>query len=116
MDFETMKQVMKFFNWELISAVAVMVTAWAQLLKRYLPEEVAVGKAKIPVVVLVAFVSGFIFAHFIFDLSGVQHTETIALFHGFVGTLFSLLGYEMLKGSMLGLRSSAQIKENSQKT
>jgi len=115
MDFESMKNVMKFFNWELIGAISLMILAWTQLLKRYIPEICCVGRFKIPVVVLAAFASGFIFAHFIFDLSKVNHTETVALFHGFAGTLFALLGYEVVRGTALGLRSSAEIKENQPK-
>lgn len=116
MDFDAMKDVMKFFNWEMISAIAFLTMAWVQLLKKYLPEELMVGKAKIPVIILVAFASGFIFAHFIFDISKVEHTETIALFHGFAGTLFSLLGYEILKGTVLGLRSATEVKKDQPKT
>ena len=112
MDIGSIKDAMKFFNWEMIAAIAIMVSAWVQLLKKYLPEEVIAGKAKIPVIVLVAFASGFVFAHLIFDVSGVKHTETVALFHGFSGTLFSLLGYELLKGTSFGLRSSGEIKQN----
>lgn len=112
MDFDSMKDVMKFFNWEMISAIAVLVTAWVQLLKKYLPETWAVGAVKIPVILLAAFASGFVFAHLIFDLSAVPHTETIALFHGFAGTLFSMLGYEILKGTAIGLRSSGEVKNN----
>jgi hypothetical protein len=110
MDFSDMKDIMKFMNWEMIAAIAFIVAAWVQLLKKYLPEELVIGKAKIPVIVLVAFASGFVFAHLIFDISGVNHTETIALFHGFAGTLFSLLGYEILKSTSLGLRSSTDLK------
>ena len=116
MDFDSIKDAMKFFNWEMISAIAIMTAAWVQLLKRYLPEEYVVGKAKIPVIILVAFASGFIFAHIIFDISGVKHNETIALFHGFAGTLFSLLGYELLQGTKFGLRSSTTIKNGGTKT
>lgn len=116
MDFDSMKNVMKFFNWEMISAIAILTMAWVQLLKKYLPEELVIGKAKIPVIVLAAFASGFIFSHFIFDLSSVEHTETVALFHGFAGTLFSLLGYEVLKGTTLGLRSATEAKEGKPKS
>ena len=110
MDFNAMKDAMKFFNWEMITAIGILVMAWTQLLKQYLPVEWVVGKARIPIIVIVAFISGGVFAHIIFDVSGVNHTETIALFHGFAGTMFSLLGYELLKGTKLGLRSADDMK------
>jgi hypothetical protein len=110
MEWDSIKDAMKFFNWEMITAIAILITAWVQLLKRYLPEEYPVGKCKIPVIVLVAFASGFVFSHIIFDISGVKHSETIALFHGFAGTLFSLLGYELLSGKLFSLRSANDMR------
>ena len=109
MDFDMMKDVMKFLNWEMIGAIAFMVTAFVQLLKQYIPAEVIIGKVKIPIIPIIAFASGLVFAHIIFDISGVKHTEEVALFHGFTGTLFSLLGYELLKGTKLGLRSADEV-------
>lgn len=110
------KDIMKFLNWEMIGAIGFLTMAWVQILKKYLPEEMVWGKAKIPVVLLSSFTSGFIFAYLLFDISGVKHTETVALFHGFAGTLFSTLGYEIIKGTALGLRSATEVKQDQPKT
>jgi hypothetical protein len=110
MDFGDLQNAMKFFNWEMITAIGILVTAFTQLLKQYVPAEITAGKAKIPLLPILAFASGLVFAHIIFDIAGVNHTEEIALFHGFAGTLFALLGYELLKGTKLGLRSADEMK------
>ncbi len=105
MDFDSIKDAMKFLNWEMVSAIGLMTLAWVQWLKKYLPAVYY----KIPIIDLVAFASGFVFAHLIFDISTVKHTETVALFHGFCGSLFAMLGYELFSGKLLNLRSSSEI-------
>lgn len=109
--FDDIQKVLYFLNWQMLAAVGLITMAWIQLAKKYIPDVCCVGKFTIPVTVLFTLVSGMILAHFIFDIAGVKHNETIALFHGFVGALFSTLGYELLKGTKFGLRSSTDMKD-----
>jgi hypothetical protein len=107
MDFDQIKDALKFLNWEMLGAIGLITMATVQFLKGYIPDI----KAGIPILKIFTLVVGLIIAHFCFDIAGVKHTETVALFHGFVGALFASLGYEILKGTKAGLRSSDEIKK-----
>ena len=110
MDFGDIQNAMKFLNWEMVVAIMILTMGWTQMLKKWLPAEWAIGKAKVPIIELVGLASSMVLAHFIFDISGTTHTETVAIFHGFSGWLFATLGYEVIKGTKFGLRSSDEIK------
>ena len=105
------QRVLDFMNWKMLMAVGVIVLAWVQFWKEYIPEVCCIGKIKVPLVKIFTILSGIGASHFIFDLAGVQHTETVALFHGVIGALFSALTYEVIKGTRVGLRSAAEMKE-----
>src|SRR4030042_410307 len=106
MDLPDIEKLLDFMNWKMLTAIGLIVMAWVQFWKEYLPE---VYK-KIPVIKLFTLFSGLFIAHFTFDIAEAKHTETVALFHGLVGSLFAALGYDILKGTKLGLRSSGQLK------
>ncbi len=109
MDFEEIQKALAFLNWQMVVAVAVMVTGWVQLCKPYLGDPVVKG-VKIPVTVLFLFGSALAIAHFTFDVAGIKHEEVVALYHGFASALLSSLGYELLKGTKFGLRSGTDLK------
>lgn len=115
MDFDDLKAVLKFMSWEMLAAVGLITMATVQFFKEYIPECCVVKTFKIPVLKLFTLAVGLLVAHFCFDISGVKHTETIALFHGFVGALFAALGYEVFKGTKVGLRSSSELKNGTTK-
>ena len=115
MDFEDIKNVLKFLNWEMLAATGLITMAAVQFFKEYIPECCVWKNVKIPVLKIFTLVVGLFVAHFCFDLSNAKHTETVALFHGFVGALFAALGYELLKGTKLGLRSSEEVKNGGAK-
>ena len=94
-------------NWEMLAAIGLITMATIQFFKEYIPD----SYRKIPVLKMVTLVIGLFISYFCFDMAGAKHTETVALFHGFVGALFAALGYEMLKGTRLGLRSSSDLKK-----
>ncbi len=108
MELEDIKRVLAFLNWEMLAAVGLITMATVQFLKEYLPD---VYKG-VPVLKLFTLAVGLVISHFCFDIAGVKgHTETVALFHGFVGAIFAALGYEILKGTKLALRSSDEVKK-----
>jgi xanthine/uracil permease len=106
MDISEIQKALDFLNWQMLVAVGIITMATVQFLKEYLPDV----WRKIPVLKLFTLAVGIVVAHFIFDIANVKHTETVALFHGFVGSLLASLGYELLKGTKLGLRSSDEVK------
>ena len=109
MDFDEIQKALAFLNWQMVIAGAVLLTGWVQICKSYLGD-ITVKGFKIPVTLLFSLVSALVLSHFVFDVSGVSHTETIALFHGFASFVISSLGYELLKGTKLGLRSGTELK------
>jgi hypothetical protein len=110
MDYEQIKNALAFLNWEMLGAVGLITMAVVQFFKEHLPQSWVIGKTNIPVTKLFTLGCGLVTSHFIFDIAAVEHTETVALFHGFVGAIFSTLGYEILKGTPLSMRSVSQIK------
>lgn len=107
MDLEELQKALDFLNWKMLVAIGIITMATVQFLKEYIPDV----WRKIPVLKLFTLGVGLASAHFIFDIAGVKHTEMVALFHGFVGALLASLGYELLKGTKLGLRSSDEVKK-----
>lgn len=107
MELDDIKKVLAFLNWEMLAAVGLITMATVQFLKEYIPD-VCKG---VPVLKLFTLAVGLFISHFCFDIAGVSHTETVALFHGFVGAIFAALGYEILKGTKLALRSSDEVKK-----
>ena len=110
MGVEEIKNVLAFMSWELLSAVGLITMATVQFFKEYVPDCCEVKGFKFPVLKLFTLAVGLLVSHFCFDLAGVKHTESVALFHGFVGAVFAALGYEMIKGTRIGLRSTDQLK------
>lgn len=106
MDIPDIEKILSFMDWKMITAIGLLVMAWTQFWKEYIPDTYK----KIPVIKLFTLLSGMVIAYFIFDIAGVKHTEMVALFHGLVGSLFAALGYDILKGTKLGLRSSTDLK------
>jgi hypothetical protein len=106
MDFDAIKDVLKFLNWEMLGAIGLIVMAWTQFWKEFIPDVLCCGGKNIPVLKIFILASGAAWAYFIFDVAGVKHTETVAILHGIIGAMFSALGYEILKGTSLGLRST----------
>jgi xanthine/uracil permease len=100
MDIEELQKVLDFLNWKMLVAIGVITMATVQFVKEYIPDV----WRKIPVLKLFTLAMGVVIAHFVFNIADVKHTETVALFHGFVGALLASLGYELLKGTKLGLR------------
>lgn len=111
MDFEDIKDVLKFMNWEMLAAIGLITMAVVQFFKEYIPD---VYKG-VPILKVFTVAIGIILSHFCFDIAKVAHTETVALFHGFVGAVFAALGYELIKGTGLGLRSSKELKNGQPK-
>jgi xanthine/uracil permease len=107
MDIEELQKALDFLNWKMLVGIGIITMATVQFLKEYIPDV----WRKIPVLKLFTLAVGILVAHFIFDIALVKHTETVALFHGFVGALLAALGYELLKGTKLGLRSSSEAKK-----
>lgn len=107
MDFNDIKNLAKFLNWEMIGAISLFTMATIQFFKEAIPDKYG----NIPILKISTLVAGMIWAHLLFDISGVKHTESIALVHGAAGPLIASLGYEVLKGTKLGLRSSDEIKK-----
>jgi hypothetical protein len=107
MNLEELQKALDFMNWKMLVAVGLITMATVQFLKEYIPD---VWK-HIPILKLFTLLVGLFVAHFCFDLADIKHTESIALFHGFVGALFAALGYELLKGTKAGLRSSSELKK-----
>jgi xanthine/uracil permease len=106
-DITEIQKALDFMNWRMLVAVGVIVMATVQFLKEYIPDV----WRRIPVLKLFTLFVGLFVAHFCFDIAQVKHTETVALFHGFVGALFAALGYDLLKGTKLGLKSSSEVKK-----
>lgn len=115
MDYEDLKKILQFMSWEMLAATGVITMATVQFMKEYIPDCCTIKTFKIPVLKLFTLAVGLFVGHFCFDLAGIKHTETVALFHGFVGAVFASLGYEMLKGTRLGLRSSTEMKDSQPK-
>ncbi len=88
MDISDIEKALSFMNWQMLTAIGLIVMAWTQFWKEYIPDTYK----KIPVIKLFTLISGITIAHFIFDIAGVKHSETVALFHGLVGSLFAALG------------------------
>ncbi len=109
MDFEDIKNALKFLNWEMLGAIALITMAWVQYWKEYLPEVYCCGKVKIPVLKLFILASGMVASHFIFGIAGVKGNESVILFHGVIGGLFGALGYELVKGTKVALRSKTEL-------
>lgn len=107
MDIAELKKVLSFMSWEMLAATGLITMATVQFLKEYIPDV----WHKVPTLKLFTLAVGLFVAHFCFDLAGVKHTETVALFHGFVGALLAALGYEVLKGTKMSLRSSGEVKK-----
>jgi hypothetical protein len=110
MDFDIteIQKALDFLNWKMIVANGVLLMGWVQLIKPYLGDPTWKG-FNIPLVLLVSLFSSMLLSHFVFDVSGVKHTETIALFHGFASFVLSSLGYELLSGKFLSMRSKDQM-------
>src|SRR5512135_2635423 len=104
MDFEDIQKALSFLNWQMVVACSVLLMGWVQICKAYIGDPM-VGAVKIPLTLLFNLASALVLSYFIFDVSGVKHTTTIAIFHGFASFILSSLGYEILKGTKLGLRS-----------
>lgn len=109
MDFSEIQKALDFLNWQMVVANAILLMGWVQICKPYIADPTIKG-VKMPVTILFSLVSSMALSHFVFDVAGVKHTETIALFHGFSSFVISSLGYEILKGTKLGLRSGTEIK------
>jgi hypothetical protein len=110
MDISEIQQALDFMNWQMLIAIGLITMATVQFLKEYIPDV----WHKIPLVKLFTLAVGLAVAHFCFDIACVKHTESVALFHGFVGAVFAALGYEVLKGTKLGLRSRGDLNKPQQ--
>ena len=115
MDFSEIQKALAFLNWEMVIGCGVLLLGWVQICKKYLVDP-KVGSFQIPITLLFNLASAMVLAHFIFDVAGIKHTETIALFHGFASFVVSSLGYELLKGTKFGLRSGDEIKNGKEET
>jgi hypothetical protein len=111
MDLDDIQKALDFMNWKMLVAIALITMAWVQYWKEYLPDVYCCGKVKIPILKIFILLSGMAVAHFIFGIAGVKSLESVILFHGVIGALFGALGYELVKGTKVALRSSSELKE-----
>lgn len=107
MDLSELQKALDFLNWKMLVAVGIITMATVQFLKEYIADV----WHHIPVLKLFVLAVGLFVSHFIFDIAGVKHTESVALFHGFVGAVFAALGFDILKGTKLGLKSSSEMRK-----
>ncbi len=105
----------KFLNWDMIVAITLATIAWTQFWKKYFPSIIIKGK-ELPITEVFTILSGILIAHLFFDEAlkmnpkAYVHTFRTVVLHGSFGALLSTLGFEILKGTRLGLRSSTELK------
>ena len=114
MDFSEIQKALDFLNWKMVIACGVLLLGWVQIAKPYIGDLTIKG-LKVPTVPLFSLVSAMVLSHFIFDVAGVTHSETVALFHGFCSFVVSSLGYELLSGKFMQLKSKTELKQNGDK-
>lgn len=107
----------KFLNWDMVIAVTLATVAWSQFWKKYLPHLI-IKDREIPITEIFVLLSGILIAHLFFDEAArvspatYIHTGRTVILHGAFGALLSMLGFEVLKGTKLGLRTADELKGN----
>ncbi len=109
MDIDAIKDVMKFLNWEMVGAISLLTVAFVQYIKASLPETILIKGYSFPFLKVFILVFGIIIAYFTFRVAGKKVPFEVAAYHGFFSALISALGYELIKGTTLQLRSKAQL-------
>ncbi len=105
----------KFLNWDMIVAITLATLAWTQFWKKFFPSIIIKGR-ELPITEVFTILSGILIAHLFFDeafrinANTYVHTGRTVILHGAFGALLSTLGFEILKGTKLGLRSSTDLK------
>ena len=99
-------KILSFMNMQMLAAIALILSAWVQFTKVYFPEKW---------VKLWTLVSGVFISFLTFCCAGAKGSYLVVIFHGIVATVLSSFGYELLKGTKLGLRSTDDLKNNKKK-
>jgi hypothetical protein len=102
MDSLDIEKILSFMNMQMLAAIALVLTAWVQFTKVYFPEKF---------VKLWTLASGIGLSYLIFCCAGIKGNAIAIILHGIVATVLSSLGYELLKGTKLGLRGTDELKK-----
>lgn len=92
-----------FLDAKMLGAITLVAAAWVQYTKEYFPSEY---------VKLWGIVSGVGISFLLFLSAGVPTTVVTVVTHGVVATVLGGLGYEITKGTPVGLRSTKELKPN----
>jgi hypothetical protein len=98
-----------FLDMKFLAGITVILWAWIQWTKEYFPDLTIAGRSY-SLVKPWTFASGFLIAYLGAKCGGIICSLPHLILYAVASASLSSFGYELLKGTKLGLRSSSELK------